>query len=76
MDELKLERFDGAEVRRRRLLAGTKPTPFSAACGISAVSLWRLELGGGTPSLDTLTRVAAVLGCRVGDLFIPADKVA
>jgi transcriptional regulator with XRE-family HTH domain len=57
-----------ATVRRLREGQGITREALALEAGITTGSLARLELGYGSPSWDTLGRVAGALGMSVSDL--------
>jgi transcriptional regulator with XRE-family HTH domain len=65
----------GAEVHRRRRDAGLSMAALAAKAGVSQPFISRLERGRASPSMSTLTRLAAALGVAPGDLIAPAARV-
>lgn len=66
------------ELRIRELAAekGLTQKDLAEKCGVSAVSLSRINNGIFKPSLDTLEKIAAALGVEVSALFAaPAECV-
>ena len=52
-----------------RLAAHLTQQQLADKCGISRVTLTRIEPGARKPSFDTLCSIAAALGCTVDDLL-------
>jgi transcriptional regulator with XRE-family HTH domain len=67
-------RFSGQELTRRRELLGMSKETFAEAVGRSYPSICLYERGG-PPPVPVLERIAAVLGCHPGDLFVD-DELA
>lgn len=63
-------RFDGHELHRRRMAAGLKPARLAADADISVGSLSSYEIGRVIPRSSVVARLAEVLGCTPGDLFV------
>jgi transcriptional regulator with XRE-family HTH domain len=58
----------GARIRKEREARGWSLGELARRTGMQAPNLSRLETGKHVPSLDTLERVAEVLGVRVANL--------
>jgi DNA-binding XRE family transcriptional regulator len=63
-------RFDGAELQRRREERGMARTPFAVGIGRSAQALAAYEYGNRIPPVPVVEKMAALLGCQPGDLFV------
>lgn len=66
-----LLRAIGAELRRMREDAGLSARFVARAAGISHSTLLQLEAGAVDPTVEVVTRVAAVLGCRASLRLLP-----
>jgi HTH-type transcriptional regulator / antitoxin HipB len=55
----------GEQVREEREAAGLTQAELAAAVGTSQPAIARLEAGGVSPTLDTLSRVAEALGLEL-----------
>ena len=66
---------NATELRRRRILAGYSMKELAAAAGVSHVTVIELEHGRRSAQGATLRKLAAALGCSVGDL-LHADELA
>ncbi len=67
---------NGRAIRRYRILAGWKSTPFAKEVGISHSHLAHIEAGRNRPSPPVLKRMAGVLERPVEDLVIEAPVPA
>jgi len=67
------EAFSPQAVREHRARAGLTREQVAAQLGKSFNSIVLWESGGAVPGTAVLTRLAALLGCRVGDLFLPIE---
>ncbi len=59
----------GARIKEIRKAKGLSQDALAERVGIDAKHLSRLEVGGSFPSLDTLERLADVLGVELKDFF-------
>lgn len=68
--------FNRHTLRQLRLRAQLSQRALAAAIGTSyqAVSDW--ERGRCRPEIDSLTRLATLLGCKIDDLFAPLADLA
>lgn len=69
-----LEAKIGAEVRRLRKSLDLTVAEFGAAAGISAGMLSKIENGGISPSLSTLSSIAKALNVTISSLFAETDE--
>ncbi len=67
---------DGRAIRRYRILAGWKSTPFAKKVGISHSHLAHIEAGRNRPSPPVLKRIADELGRPVEDLVTEVPVAA
>jgi transcriptional regulator with XRE-family HTH domain len=58
----------GARLRALRKATGTTQEALAVTAGIGRVTLVRIENGGQSPKLATLTALARALGCPVQEL--------
>lgn len=66
----------GVVVRGRRLAAGYSQEAFADAVGVHRTFMSTVERGRSNLSLDTIERIAAALGVRVGDLLLEAETAS
>lgn len=66
-------RIDTNELVRRRRDADLKQYQLAEAAGISKSHMSDLEAGKYQPTLATLGRIAAALGCELSDLIVRAE---
>jgi transcriptional regulator with XRE-family HTH domain len=64
-----IERAIGAAIRAARLAAGLSITALAEQCGVSQPYLSQLEHGKGSPSINTLYKIANALGVSPQDLL-------
>jgi transcriptional regulator with XRE-family HTH domain len=64
-----IERAIGAAIRAARLASGLSMTALAEQCGVSQPYLSQLEHGKGSPSINTLYRIANALGVSPQDLL-------
>ena len=64
-----IERAIGAAIRSARLAAGLSMTALAEQCGVSQPYLSQLEHGKGSPSINTLYKIANALGVSPQDLL-------
>ena len=62
----------GKRIRTIRQQNGQTQEAIARAANVSNGTIIRVELGRNTPTLDTLTRIAAALNVPVGDLLTDA----
>ncbi len=62
----------GENVKRLREARGLSPDELAEAAKLSRQGLWLIETGRSNPRIDTIQRLATVLGVGVGDLYLPA----
>jgi transcriptional regulator with XRE-family HTH domain len=65
--------FSGAALRQLRKERGLSVTAFAVLIGRSGCTVTLYEAGNQQPSVTVLSRMAAALGCRPGDLCAPVD---
>lgn len=71
-----IERAIGGAIRAARLAAGLSMTALAERCGVSQPYLSQLENGKGSPSINTLYKLANALGVSPQDLLPDeADEV-
>ena len=58
-------------LKEKRKKAGLSQYQLSKLAGISQATISHIERGMFIPTIDTAYRVAAVLGVRVDDIFVP-----
>ncbi|WP_338699230.1 helix-turn-helix transcriptional regulator [Streptomyces sp. Q6] len=58
----------GARIRARRREAGMTQEMVALNSGVDRPSIVNIEAGKQSPSVDTLIRIAAALGCDLSDL--------
>ncbi|CAG9240003.1 hypothetical protein BCAR13_920007 [Paraburkholderia caribensis] len=63
----------GDIIRLRREQKGLSQVALADASGLSSQYISLLELGR-NPSLDTLSSLAASLGCKVSDIILDAEE--
>lgn len=56
-------------IRSRRERTGKTPQAFAAELKLTYQAYWHIENGTRRPSLETLRKIAAALGCGVDDLL-------
>ncbi len=66
------QRFDGRRLRQLREARGMRREALALAVGRSFGALALYERGAASPPAVILGRLAAALGCEVGDLFTTA----
>jgi putative molybdopterin biosynthesis protein len=66
---------DETPVRTKRELLGISQAALAAAAGLSRQSLSAIEARRSVPGVDVALRLAAVLECRVEDLFAASERV-
>jgi transcriptional regulator with XRE-family HTH domain len=66
----------GREVRRVREALGWSRSTLARTADVSEATVARLELYGQTPSIPTLTAVAAALDVPVHTLLTPAEAAS
>ena len=59
----------GERIRAARLAAGLTQEQLEAASGVSQPTISSLETSDVQPTIRTLVRLAAALGCEVGELI-------
>lgn len=64
-----IERAIGAAIRSARLASGLSMTALAEQCGVSQPYLSQLEHGKGSPSINTLYKIANALGVSPQDLL-------
>jgi transcriptional regulator with XRE-family HTH domain len=67
-------RFDGQELRRKRVEAGLRLADLATAVGRSVPALVHWQNGSTVPSLPVLLRLSDVLGCHPADLFTQEEQ--
>ena len=72
----KPKKTTGELVRAARVAAGLSLAVCAVRAGMSPTGLGNVERGVSVPSVDTLSRVATVLGVPVGDLIGEAAPAA
>lgn len=68
-----MPRFDGARLRARRKYLGLKLDELARLSSLSYATLMGLERNQARPSIGSLERLCAALGCGPDMLFAPAD---
>ena len=66
----------GVEVRRLRLERGWSQSQLAERAEMTQPAVARMELGGTTPTLPVLTRLAAAFDRRLTITFTPEDHAA
>ena len=57
------------EVARIRKELGVSREELARRSGVNSVTLWNIEKGHRSPNVATLEKLAAALGCELGDFF-------
>lgn len=60
-------------LKQARKRVGLTQAELAAVAGIDRSTYAHIELGDRDPTLDAASRIAAKLGARVDDLFVPAS---
>lgn len=63
----------GSAIRDRRRSAGLNTTELAYRAGVTAAAIDHFELGRRQPSVETLQRIASVLGCTLSELIEPVE---
>lgn len=71
-----VQKFNGAELRRRREARGIRPEVLAVGVERSSATIHLYEVGRVIPTADMVGRLAAVLDCVPGDLFAEVAEVA
>ncbi len=69
------QHFSPNRLKTLREHAGLTRTAVAYVAGRSEQSVWLWERGKVAPSVETLERVASLLGVAVGDFFEEAERV-
>jgi transcriptional regulator with XRE-family HTH domain len=63
-----------ANLRQARLAAGLAQRELARAAGLGLSRVWTIEVNAANVTLDTVTLLAAPLGCNEIDLLCPKDR--
>jgi transcriptional regulator with XRE-family HTH domain len=66
-------RFDGKELRRRRIENRDSIRQLAATVSVCASSIVNYEQGRASPLVATLARLCTALDCRPEDLIVPVE---